>query len=411
MRRVAITGLGAVSAAGVGVGVFWDRLVAGRSGIRAITSFDASTLAAPIAGEVPDYAPEPYFPTIKIELLDRTTQFAMIAAEAAIADAALTLSEDERPRAGTYIGTGLACTTTDAEQYERFFGQRITRLHPFTIPRMMINAPAAQISMRHGLQGPALCVSTACAAATHAIGEAAEIIRSGRADVVIAGGADAPLSLPILKAWEAMRVMAPPFDGDPAKACRPFSLDRRGLVIAEGAGVVVLESWDHATARGATIHAELAGYGATADAGHLTQPGVAAPARAIEIALARANLNPGDIQYVNAHGTGTRANDTTETTVLKQVFGSHAGRLAISATKSMHGHVMGASGGLELIATILAIERGVVPPTINYVTPDPQCDLDYVPNDARELHVDAAISNSFAFGGLNAVIAVRRATL
>jgi len=271
----------------------------------------------------------------------------------------------------------------------------------------MNSAAASQVGMNYGLRGPGICVSTACASAGHSIGEAFEMIRAGRADVMLAGGADAPITAPVFKVWEAMRVLANPPDA--ITACRPFSRDRQGIVIGEGSGVLVLEDWDRARRRGARIHAELVGYGATADAGHITQPGIDAPAHAIKLALTEAGLRPDQVDYVNAHGTGTRLNDTTETTILKRAFGDHAARLAISSTKSMHGHAMGASGAIELIATILGIEHGVAPPTINYSEPDPECDLDYVPNEPREMRIDAAISNSFAFGGLNAVLAVRRA--
>jgi nodulation protein E len=288
------------------------------------------------------------------------------------------------------------------------YGQKVQRFHPFMIPRVMYNAAASHISMKFRLGGPTLCISTACASASHAIGEAAELIRSGRADVMIAGGADAPIAPGVVKAWEAMRVLAPCGD-DPAAACRPFSADRQGLVLGEGAGVVILEERDRAVRRGAVIHGELAGYAATADAGHITAPGVEAPARAIRQALAQAGVEPAQVDYVNAHGTATRLNDTTETQILKRVFGDHARKLAISSTKSMHGHMMGASGAIELLAVLMAIERGIVPPTANYRRPDPECDLDYVPNRAREMKVDVAISNSFAFGGLNAVLAIRHA--
>jgi nodulation protein E len=270
----------------------------------------------------------------------------------------------------------------------------------------MNSAAASQVGMAYGLRGPGLCVSTACASAAHAIGEAFEIIRSGRADVMLAGGSDAPVTVPVLKVWEAMRVLANP--PDPATACRPFSRDRQGIVIGEGAGVLVLEEWDRASARGAPVQAELVGYGATSDAGHITQPGIDAPVLAIRLALDEGGLRPDDIDYVNAHGTGTKLNDSTETTILKRAFGSHAAKLAVSSTKSMHGHAMGASGAIELIATLLAMRHAVVPPTINYTEADPECDLDYVPNTARPLPIGAAISNSFAFGGLNAVLAVRR---
>jgi len=298
---------------------------------------------------------------------------------------------------------------TQDERYKTFYRDGATRVHPFSIPRMMNNAAASQMSMRHGLRGPALAMATACAASSHAIGEAGEMIRSGRADVMLAGGSDAPIAPGVVRCWEAMRVLAPiPAGGDASRACRPFSRDRMGMVLGEGAGVVVLESWDRASARGATILAELAGYGATADASHITQPGVDAPARAVAIALEQAGLAPEDVDYVNAHGTGTRLNDPTETAILKRAFGNRARSIAVSATKAAHGHAMGASAALELIATVLALENGVVPPTINYTEPDPECDLDYVPNQAREMPVRAAVSNSFAFGGLNAVLAIRR---
>jgi nodulation protein E len=273
----------------------------------------------------------------------------------------------------------------------------------------MNNAAASHVSMRHGLRGPGLSTASACAAAAHAIGEAAEMIRAGRADVMVAGGADAPIAPGVVRCWEAMRVLAPAQNGDPSRACRPFSRDRLGMVLGEGAGIVVLESWEHASARGAAILAELAGYGATSDAGHLTQPGVHSPARAIAIALNQAELAPEAIQYVNAHGTGTRLNDSTETAVLKRAFGKHATELAISSTKALHGHAMGASAALELITTVMTVRNGIIPPTVNYSEPDPECDLDYVPNTARQQQVSAAISNSFAFGGLNAVLAVRTA--
>ena len=293
------------------------------------------------------------------------------------------------------------------ESYHKLYAQGLTRAHPFTIPRIMHNAAASHVSMHFGLRGPTLSLATACAAAAHAIGEAAEIIRSGRADVMVAGGTEAPIAPGVVRCWEAMRVLAPTPNGDPSRACRPFSRDRLGMVLGEGAGIVVLESWERATARGALILAELAGYAATSDAGHITQPGIESPARAIALALDQARLTPSDIDYVNAHGTATRLNDSTETTIIKRAFGLAARRLAISSTKAMHGHAMGAAAALELIATVLAIRHGLVPPTINYTEPDPECDLDYVPNQAREMPVRAAVSNSFAFGGLNAVLVVR----
>ena len=409
MRRVAVTGLGAVSALGVGVQAFWDGLVGGRSGIRRIARFDPSAYLVQAAAEVPEFEPSDHFDAAQSDLLDRFAQFALVAAGEACRGAGLELTDAERSRAGVAIGSGMGGVVTQDDRYHKLYAEGITRLHPFSIPRIMNNAAAAQVSMRWGLGGPTLALATACAAAAHAIGEAAEMIRADRADVMIAGGAEAPIAPGVLRCWEAMRVLAPASDGDPSRACRPFSRDRLGMVLGEGAGIVVLESWDRAAARGTPILAELAGYAATSDAAHLTQPGVEAPARALTIALDQARLAPSDIDYVNAHGTATRLNDSTETAIIKRAFGPAARRLAISSTKAAHGHAMGASAALELIATVLAIRKGVVPPTLNYTQPDPECDLDYVPNNAREMPVRAAVSNSFAFGGLNAVLVVRAA--
>ena len=406
-RRVAITGLGALSALGVGVPALWKGLLAGRSGFRRIERFDPSTLLVPIAAELPEFTP-PVLEGGQIELLDRFSQFALVAASEAYEDASLTVDDAERDRVGVAVGSGFGGCLTQDDRYQRIYGKGETRVHPFSIPRMMHSAAASHLGMVRGLRGPTLCFTTACAAAAHAIGEAGEIIRSGRADVMLAGGSEAPITFAVMRCWEAMRVLAPP-GTDPTRACRPFSRDRSGLVLGEGAGILVLESWERARGRGATILAELAGYGATADAGHITQPGVDAPARAIALALEQAGVQPADVDYVNAHGTGTRLNDATETGIIKRAFGGHAPRLAISSTKSVHGHAIGASSALELIAAILAIRKGVVPPTANYTEADPECDLDYVPNEPREMAVDVALSNSFAFGGLNAALVVKRA--
>jgi nodulation protein E len=406
MRRVAITGLGVVSALGAGRQAFWEGLVSGRSGTRRVTLFNPSLVSIPIAAEVPDFDPERDLPGAPLDILDRFSQLALLAAREAVAHAELTFDDGMRDRAGVSIGTGIGGAVTEDRLYRRYYAEKIERPHPFSIPRIMSSAAASQVGMAYGLRGPSIAISTACSSGGHSIGEAFEMIRGGRADVMLAGGADAPITVPVIKVWEAMRVLANA--DDPSTACRPFSLNRIGIVIGEGAGVIVLEEWEHAKARGATIVAELAGYGATSDAGHITQPGIDAPVHAIRTALAEAQLEPEQIQYVNAHGTGTALNDSTETTILKRVFGDHAPRLAVSSTKSMHGHAMGASGAIELIATILAMEHATAPPTINYTDSDPECDLDYVPNTARPMPIDAAVSNSFAFGGLNAVIAVRR---
>ena len=375
--------------------------------MRRIRNFDATGFLAEVAAEVPEFEASRYFDEADCDILDRFAQFAIVAAREALADAGLELTDAERDRTGVSMGSAMGGVVTQDDRYRRLHKEGITRAHPFTIPRIMNSAAAAQISMKCGLRGPAVSFGTACAAAAHAMGEAFEMIRSGRADVMIAGGADAPIAPGVVRCWEAMRVLAPAPPGDPASACRPFSRDRLGMVLGEGAGVLVLEAWERAAGRGARILAELAGYGATADAGHITQPGVDAPARAIAIALEQAQLDASDIVYVNAHGTATRLNDATETAILKKAFGEHARRLAVSSTKAVHGHAMGASAALELIATILAMRHGIVPPTAHYTERDPECDLDYVPNCARTTPVGAAISNSFAFGGLNAVIAVK----
>ena len=407
MKRVAITGMGAVSALGIGVDAFWRGLVGARSGVRRITLFDPQTLTSPIAAEVPDFDPLKWVAAERVDVMDRFSQFAVAAAAEALRAAGLSATDLSEAHAGVAVGSALGGATSEDEQYLRLYGEQHLRPHPFTIPRLMNSAAASHLTMCYGADGPALSFGTACAAGTHAIGEAAEIIRAGRAEIMLAGGADAPVTYGVMKAWEAMRVMAPePADG-PARACRPFSRDRQGLVVGEGAGIVILEEWERARARGAVILAELAGYGATADAAHLTQPGVEAPARAMLQALSQASLSPGDVDYINAHGTATRLNDATETAVIKQVFGASASRVAISSTKSMHGHAMGASGALELIAAVLAMQHGVAPPTAHYNEPDPECDLDYVPNEARPLRIRAALSNSFGFGGLNAVLAIK----
>ncbi len=406
MRRVAVTGLGVVSALGVGADAFWRRLCAGSGGVARITRFDPSGFLAQAAAEVRGFDPLAHIDEATNEVLDRFAQFAVVAADEAWRQSGVSLDEHERGRAGAIVASAMGGVATQDDAYQRLYARGSSRFHPFTIPRIMNNAAAGHVSMRFGLRGPTLSTATACAAAAHAIGEAAEMIRAGRADVMVAGGADAPIAPGVVRAWEALRVLAPIAD-DPSCTCRPFSKDRLGMVLGEGAGVVVLESWERASARGADILAELAGYGATADAAHLTQPGLEAPARAIEIALEQAGLAPDAIDYVNAHGTATRLNDSAETAILARAFGAHARRLAISSTKAMHGHAMGASAGLEFAATVLALRHGVAPPTINYTEPDPECDLDYVPNTARQIPIRAAISNSFAFGGLNAVLAVR----
>ncbi len=407
MRRVAITGMGVFASTGKDLESFFSNLANGRSGVRRITQFDPSALSVQIAAEVPDYNPTDYFPPKRLDLLDRFAQFSLIAAREAVETSGIQIREEERPRFGVVVGTGMGGAQTFEEGYFNLFAKQATRLHPFTIPRIMHNAPTSQLSMEYGAQGPALAMATACSSSGHAVGEAFHLIKYGMAEVMLAGGSEAAITYGMMRSWESVRVLASG-NGDPSRACRPFSADREGLVMGEAAAILLLEELEHAKKRGAKIYAELAGYGLSSDASHITQPSIEGPARAIRMALEEARVNPEDVDYINAHGTGTRLNDVTETQVVKEVYGEHARRLAISSTKSMHGHTLGAAGALELAATVMALERGTIPPTANYTRPDPQCDLDYVPNQAREQRIRTAISNSFAFGGLNAVLLVRR---
>ena len=407
MRRVVITGIGVFASTGKNAQCFHKTLVEGKSAIRRIQQFDPSALSVQIAAEVPDYDPLAYFPAKRLDLLDRFSQFALLAAKEAMDSSGLQLRDEERPRFGVVTGTGMGGAQTFESGYYKLFAEHATRLHPFTIPKIMHNAATSQICMDFGAQGPSLTTATACSSSGHAIGEAFHIIKYGMADVMLAGGTEAPITFGMIRSWESVRVLATG-NGDPSKACRPFSLDREGLVMGEGAAMFLFEELDHAKQRGAKIYGEISGFGLSSDASHITQPSIDGPARAVRMALAEAEVNSDEVDYINAHGTGTRLNDVTETQVIKAVFGEHARKLAVSSTKSMHAHVMGATGAVELAATIQAIDQGIVPPTANYTQPDPECDLDYVPNQAREMPVRVAISNSFAFGGLNAVLLVRK---
>jgi len=407
VRRVVVTGLGVIAATGKDPNTFFTNLVQGRSGIRRISQFDPSALSVQIAAEVPDYCPADHFPNKRLDLLDRFTEFGLVAARQAVAASGLEVPEEQQPRFGVVMGSGMGGAQTYEVGYCSLFAKGATRVHPFTIPKSMHNAAASQICMEFGAQGPSLATSTACSSSGHAIGTAFQYIKFNLADVMLAGGSESPITFGIMRFWESVRVMATG-NGDASRACRPFSGDREGLVLGEGAAVLVLEELEHARQRGATICAELAGYGLSSDAGHITQPTIDGPTRAIRMALNEGGLSPEDVDYINAHGTGTRLNDATETQVIKNAFGDHARKVAISSTKSMHGHAMGATAALEAAGTVLAVQNGVVPPTANYTVPDPECDLDYVPNQAREIPIRAAISNSFAFGGLNAVLLFRR---
>ncbi len=401
MTRVAITGIGIVSPFGRGRDATLEALRSGRSGIGRLESIDTTELICRIGGEVPAAAHEGTF-----KGYDRFTRFALIAAEEAVEQAGFVGAGYEPERVGVLIGTGLGgCETLDAA-YKRVYGQGLLRVPPMAIAWSMYNAAASAVAARHNARGIAYAVVSACASSAHAIGQAYQAIRGGQADAMLAGGADAPLTFGIMRGWESMRVLAVDND-DPPAACRPFSADRKGLVLAEGSAVLVLESFDNAQRRGAAILGELAGFGITSDAGHVTDPSSDGAARALVMAVRDGGLSLDDVDYINAHGTATRANDSTETAAVKSVFGQRAYAIPISSTKSLHGHAMGASGAIEMASSLLALNAGFLPPTINLTAPDPACDLDYVPNVAREARVRVFLSSSFGFGGMNGVVAAR----
>ena len=400
-RRVAVTGLGIVASTGNDVGSFWANIKGGKSAIGRLAAIPLNTLSCHIGAEIKGFEPTEHFEKGKLALLDRFSQLALVAAREAIAESGLIIDEALSPRAATIIGSGVGGQGTLDDNYRRIYAEGAKRLHPFTIPKLMMNAAASHVTMELGLKGPAFAVASACASATHAIGQAFHMVRHGQAEVAVAGGAEACITVGTMKGWEALRIMA-------ADTCRPFSKDRTGMVLGEGAAVFVLEPLERARARSATVHGELVGFGMSSDAGDIVQPTVEGPARAMRRALEDAGLAPEDVDHVNAHGTGTAANDVTETKALRAVFGGHADRLTVSSTKSMHGHALGGAGAIELMAMLLALRDGFVPPTANFTEPDPDCDLDYVPNQGRAQAVRAAISNSFAFGGLNAVLAAKR---
>ena len=402
VQRVVVTGLGAVSPLGHSVGSYWDNLKVGKSGLGPVTLTPANDeLTQKVAAEVKDFDPLKHFDERRVATLDRVSQFAIVAAREAIAQSGIVFDMPLSVRTAAIVGTGVGGQTTHDDSFRRVYVEKKNRVFPLTIPKLMVNAPASQVSMDCGLRGPAFAVASACASATHAIGLAFQMVRGGAVDCAVTGGAEACITFGTLRGWEAMRVMSP-------DVCRPFSKGRLGLILGEGAAMMVLEPLERARARGANILGEIVGFGMSADAADLTAPDLGGMVRAMQGALDDAKLAPADIQYVNAHGTGTAANDETETKALHQSFGPHAQKLAISSTKSMVGHALGAAGALELVATLLTVREGIVPPTIGYLEPDPACDLDYVPNKARALSIDAAVSNSFAFGGLNAVLAVKK---
>jgi len=401
LSRVVITGLGVVSPVGHATNEYWTSLVAGRSGLAQATLGTSAQATGKLVGEVKNFDPAAHFD--QPALLDRVSQFAVVAAREALAQSGLKLDDELAERTAAIVGTGSGGFTTIDDSFHRVYAEGAKRVHPLTIPKMMVSAAASQVSLFLGIKGPAFAVSSACASATHAIGQAFHMVRSGSATCAFAGGTEASITFGTMKGWEAMRIMS-------TDTCRPFSRNRNGMIIGEGAAIVVLEAFDHASARGANILAEVTGFGMSADARDLTAPDPGGMARAITAALADARIAADQVDYVNAHGTGTTLNDAAETAAMHKAFGPHARKLAVSSTKSMVGHALGAAGALELVAAIMAIREGVVPPTMNYLEPDPDCDLDYVPNEARRMKVGTALSNSFAFGGLNAVLAVRQFT-
>ena len=402
-RRVAVTGLGIISPCGNNIDDFSFNLMAGKSGVRRISSAYSDLLSVKIAAEV-DFNPLDYFIKKQVPSLDRVNQFALAAASQAWKDSELSLDAKEKDRAGVYIGCGMGGGNAIEDLYDQLFKHNADRVKPLTVLMVMNNASASHISIEYGLSGPCLTLSTACASSANAIGEAFRQIRDGYVDVMLAGGAESFLTYGSFRSWEALRVLAVEDPEDPSKSCKPFSKNRTGLVLGEGAAMVVLEEMERAERRGAPIYAELIGYGSTSDAGHIARPSLEGQARAMAEALKEAGLLPEDIDYINAHGTATQY-DLFETQAIKKVFGDYACNVPVSSTKSMHGHTMGAAGAIEFIVSLLAIRNQAVPPTINLDQPDPECDLDYVPNSGRKgVKVNTVMSNSFAFGGTNAVL-------
>lgn len=397
-RRVVITGLGSISALGHNTDDFWDALRNGHCGISPFQNISTELLTTPIGAEVKNFNPSEYISPKDMALYDRFSQFALAATTQAVQQASLDKSQLES--AAVVLGTGCGSEETYEDSYKRLYLDGKSRLHPLTVPRGMPCAAVSRVSIHFGITGPVFSVSSACSSSAHAIIQAASMIRSGLVDVAITGGTEAPFAFGQIKAWEGLKVLS-------HDTCRPFSEDRSGLVLGEGSGVVVLESLEHARKRSAIILAELAGFGMSSDAGHITAPSAEGAAKALKSALSDAAVSCSEVDYINAHGTGTQANDITETAAINSVFGDYATKLAVSSTKSMHGHPLGAAGGLELVATVLAMHRSVVPPTVNFTKAGEGCDLDYVPNIARDMNICVALSNSFAFGGLNAVLVVR----
>ncbi len=408
-RRVVMTGMGLVTPLGVGIEDNWRRLINGECGIGPITRFDTSNFMTRIAGEVKDFNPEDYMPKKEVRKMDVFLTYAVAGAKLAFADAGLEITEELSSRSGVVLGCGLGGLTTIEQGHITLLKSGPRRVSPFFIPMLISNMAPGLISINHNVKGPNLSIQTACAAGTHAVGHAFHLIRDGITDVMVTGGVESTITSLAVAGFNAMRALSTRND-EPEKASRPFDKDRDGFILGEGAAILILEELEMARRRGATIYAELIGFGLSGDAFHMAAPAPQGEgaARCMRMALDDAGINPEDVDYINAHGTSTDLNDKYETQAIKTVFGDHAYRLAVSSTKSMTGHLLGAAGGIEAAFTALTLSRGVVPPTINYETPDPDCDLDYVPNVARDLDVEIAMSNSFGFGGTNGTVVLRR---
>ena len=400
MNRVAITGAGTINSLGHSVKETFKSMAEGTCGIGALSFRDVDRLDIKIGGQVKNFAPTTVFNRQQLSLYDRVTQFTLIAAKEAIKQSGIVFSGELAARSGVVLGTAGGGVSTWDDNYRAVYEEGKNRVHPFVVPKLMNNAAASHVSMEYNLKGPSFTVSTACASSNHAMAQAYQMVRSGLSDVMITGGSESMLCFGGVKAWEGLRVMS-------KDACRPFSANRNGMVQGEGAAIFVLENFDNAKKRGAEILAEVIGYAMSSDASDIVMPSKQGAARAIKGALNDAKLNSEEVQYINAHGTGTAANDKTECAAVADVFGRHADNLMISSTKSMHGHVIGGTGAIELLACIMAVKDGIVAPTIGYEEADPECALDVVPNKSREVKVDVALSNAFAFGGLNAVLAIR----
>lgn len=409
-NRVVITGLGAVTPIGIGKEKFFEGLKSGKNGIGKITQFDATEYTSQIAGEVLDFNTEDFIDKKEAKRMDRYTQFAIAAAKLALADSKLDLDKTDREKIGVIIGAGIGGMQTLHLQYEKLFDKGPSRISPFFIPMMIANMAAGQVALELKVHGPTACVVTACASGTNSIGDAFIAVQRGEANIMFAGGTEAAISQGGVAGFAAMKALCTDHNDDPAHSSRPFDKNRSGFVMGEGAGIVMLESLEHAKARGAKIYAEIIGYSRNNDAYHITTPapGGEYQAKCMQLAIDDAGIKPEEIDYINAHGTSTHFNDKGETEAIKKVFGEHAYKLAVSSTKSMTGHMLGAAGGVEAIATVFAIEEGILPPTINYETPDEGLDLDYVPNQSREKNVNIAMSNSFGFGGHNACIIFKK---